>query len=108
MTDVATIGGIGGSAPHAQAAVAHAATQSLAQQQNTAPIASVGQSAVISPKIVFDPQAGMITEYVNSQGKITQQTPSAAAVAYLHAGLTAQGLNKPTPQEGQHKASAVA
>jgi hypothetical protein len=107
MTDVATIGGIGGSAQHAPAAVVHAAAQNLSQQ-NTAPIASAGQAPVISPKIVIDPLAGVITEYVNSQGKVTQQTPSVAAVAYLHAGLTAQGLNKPTPQEAQHKASAVA
>lgn len=51
--------------------------------------------APISPRITQDALAGaIVTEFSNAQGEITQQVPSAAALAYLRAGLTAQGNPK--------------
>jgi hypothetical protein len=59
----------------------------------------VGSSnAPISPRIVVDPLAGPITEFLTSTGQIQTQIPSAAVVAYLRAGLTSTGLVKPTPE----------
>jgi hypothetical protein len=82
-----------------------AQTAAQAQQdQNTPTITpqltpSVGvndSSAPISPRIVVDPLAGPITEFLSANGQIQAQTPSAAVVAYLRAGLTSSGLPKPT------------
>lgn len=59
----------------------------------------VGNSNIpISPRIVWDPQAGPIIENLSSTGQIESQTPSAVAVAYVRAGLTSSGLAKPTPE----------
>jgi hypothetical protein len=61
--------------------------------QNAAP--SDGD-APISPRIVVDPLAGPITEFLTTSGTIAAQIPSAAVVAYLRAGLTSAGFAKPT------------
>lgn len=46
----------------------------------------------ISPRLRTDYATGtVVTEYVGSNGDISQQFPSAAALAYLRAGLSAQG-----------------
>jgi hypothetical protein len=50
----------------------------------------------ISPRIVVDPLAGPITEFLSSNGQIQAQFPSATVVAYLRAGLTSSGFAKPT------------
>jgi hypothetical protein len=79
-----------------------------ATQSATAPVAPpVATSApaatavplapqVLSPtqRIVFDPQAGLIDQYLNSKGNLESQIPSSVVVAYLRAGLTADGLTK--------------
>jgi hypothetical protein len=50
----------------------------------------------ISPRISQDSLAGaLVTEFSNADGEITQQVPSKAALAYLRAGLTADGNAKP-------------
>lgn len=58
-------------------------------------------SQPISPRITQDALAGtIVTEFSNAQGDVTQQLPSRAALAYLRAGLTAQGAPKEDVQEG--------
>ncbi len=54
-------------------------------------------STPISPRIVVDPRAGVITEFLSSNGEIQAQIPSTTVVAYLRAGLNADGLSKPDP-----------
>lgn len=46
-------------------------------------------------RVTYDPFAGVVLEYLNNNGTVQLQLPTAAAVAYLRAGLTAEGLNKP-------------
>lgn len=45
----------------------------------------------ISPRLVIDPLAGLITQYLNGDGKVESQIPSTAAVAYIRAGLSDKG-----------------
>ncbi|MDD4615511.1 MAG: hypothetical protein PHW76_00085 [Alphaproteobacteria bacterium] len=56
---------------------------------------SGGDQAIRNPKIIQDPMAGFITQYVNtSNGQVMDQSPSAVVVAYLKQGLTADGSPK--------------
>ncbi|HUY69300.1 MAG TPA: hypothetical protein VMV79_08375 [Alphaproteobacteria bacterium] len=50
----------------------------------------------ISPHIVVDPLAGVITQFLSSTGQVQSQIPSSAVVAYLRAGLNSDGLAKPS------------
>jgi hypothetical protein len=59
-------------------------------------------SAGISPRIVVDPLAGVITEFLNSNGQIQSQIPSSAVVAYLRVGLAADGQAKADPFAKHH------
>lgn len=45
-------------------------------------------------RLVVDPQAGVITEYLTTRGDVQAQIPSSVVVAYLRAGLTADGLSQ--------------
>lgn len=65
--------------------------------QDTA--ANVAQAAApISPHLTFDAISGaMITEFIGSNGEIHSQVPSTAALAYLRAGLNAQGQPEVDP-----------
>jgi len=57
--------------------------------------ASSAASNVHSPRLIDDPSAGFITEYLSANGsQVIYQTPSAVTVAYLKLGLTADGLTK--------------
>ena len=56
-----------------------------------------GSDSPISPRIVVDPLAGVITQFLSSSGVLQSQIPSAAVVAYLRAGLTPDGFAKQTP-----------
>jgi|GEM_PF-1213387 hypothetical protein len=56
-------------------------------------------STPISPRIVVDPQAGVITEFLNTSGQVESQIPSSTVVAYLRAGLNANGEAKPSTVE---------
>jgi len=92
-----SIGSIAGSV--VGAAVTQAATAPVAPAANTAvstAAAASSASQVVSPnqRIVFDPEAGLINQYLDSKGSIESQVPSTVAVAYLRAGLTAAGLPK--------------
>jgi len=52
-------------------------------------------SQSISPRIVVDPSAGVIIQFLSSNGQVQNQIPSTTVVAYLRAGLTPDGLQKP-------------
>jgi hypothetical protein len=78
------------------------AASATASTVDTKPL--VGSSNIpISPRIIWDPQAGPIIEDLSSTGQIESQTPSAVAVAYVRAGLTSSGLAKPTPETQNQK-----
>jgi len=48
-----------------------------------------------NPRLIQDPAAGLITEYLSANGsQVVSQTPSAITVAYLRNGLTADGAQK--------------
>ena len=48
-----------------------------------------------NPRVIQDPVAGYITEYLSANGgQILSQTPNAITVAYLRNGLTADGEPK--------------
>jgi hypothetical protein len=68
------------------------AQKPVATSINTAPTGK--QEGFISPRIVVDPNAGVITQFLGANGDVKAQIPSVTAVAYLRAGLTAEGLNK--------------
>ena len=56
---------------------------------------SVAAPALVqNPRILLDPSAGLITEYLGANGNVVSQTPSAVTVAYLRLGLTPDGLSK--------------
>jgi hypothetical protein len=48
----------------------------------------------ISPRIVVDPLAGVITQFLSQTGQVESQIPSTTVVAYLRAGLEADGQSK--------------
>ncbi|MDR3449692.1 MAG: hypothetical protein P4M15_08115 [Alphaproteobacteria bacterium] len=75
-------------APAAQNSVAPAFTVDNAS-------GSTATALIQNPKLVLDPSAGFITEYLSANGsQVVSQTPSAITVAYLRIGLTADGLSK--------------
>ncbi|MGB9154711.1 MAG: hypothetical protein WCD70_16685 [Alphaproteobacteria bacterium] len=48
-----------------------------------------------TPRVIQDPSAGFITQYLSANGsQVVSQTPSAITVAYLRQGLTAEGTTK--------------
>jgi hypothetical protein len=52
-------------------------------------------SFVHTQRIIQDPAAGFITQYLSANGsEVISQTPSAITVAYLRNGLTADGTHK--------------
>jgi len=106
MTDAvgiiaSTQGTLGAStAPAAPVPAASIAPTSAAASATPAPAAGLLQN----PKVLLDPSAGFITEYLSANGsQVISQTPSAITVAYLRLGLTADGLSK---QEPTHTATA--
>jgi hypothetical protein len=65
-------------------------------QATQAASSSANSTAPISPRIVVDPLAGVITQFLTSTGGIEAQIPSQAVVAYLRAGLEADGTSRPS------------
>lgn len=52
-------------------------------------------TAPINPRLRFDAPAGVVvTEFLKDGKDVQSQVPSAAALAYLRAGLQADGLSK--------------
>jgi hypothetical protein len=93
--------GIVGTAPGAQlkspseSAVSTPGTSDQASFASS--LTSRDPNAPISPRIIVDPLAGVITQFLGTNGELQSQIPSAAVVAYLRAGLTPEGFAKPTP-----------
>ena len=53
------------------------------------------QPKPLSARIVDDPLAGVVvTQQLDSEGQVAQQTPSISVLAYLRNGLTIEGLPK--------------
>jgi hypothetical protein len=51
----------------------------------------------MNPRVIEDPTAGFITQYLSANGgQIVSQTPSATTVAYLRQGLAPDGTVKPS------------
>lgn len=70
-----------------------------APKTETAPAASVTHTApahttAISPRIQVDPQAGVIIQFLDSDGNVQDQLPSTASVAYRRLGLEGDGSSK--------------
>ncbi len=84
---------VGAIGPTVSASVRHAAASaSAAPKPEEAVSTGVQHIQRLSPVIKSDPVAGvMILQYLDSDGQVQTQIPSAASVAYLRVGLTATG-----------------
>lgn len=67
------------------------ATATSSTQASSTSSATTGS---FSSKLIVDPLAGVITEFLDGQGNIRNEIPSTTVIAYLKAGLTAQGYSK--------------
>lgn len=106
MTQSASVTGTGSDALAYRPAVS-ASSNAPTPASQTAQAAASGASVAISPRIIMDPVVGMITQYLDSKGVIQVQLPSVAAVAYLKAGLTADGSSKDVPAQAPHAQPAT-
>ncbi|MDE1900781.1 MAG: hypothetical protein KGI37_03935 [Alphaproteobacteria bacterium] len=96
-SSVSSVSGYGGVAFAPSSSGDSSASLSAAAPSNTTTTSAPFQN----PRIVNDPSVGVITEYLSVDGNlIVSQTPSAAAVAYLRQGLTAQGFTKTASETG--------
>ncbi|HEU0117445.1 MAG TPA: hypothetical protein VFR09_02325 [Alphaproteobacteria bacterium] len=93
------------STPTGAAPTANPPVSTSAQTQSSQPVGKTAAAYSISPRIVDDPTAGLLVQYLNSSGQVESQIPSTRVVAYLRAGLTAEGYAKP---EAGAAASATA
>ncbi|MDR3424261.1 MAG: hypothetical protein P4M13_04170 [Alphaproteobacteria bacterium] len=71
----------------------------VATAGNAASSASASNAVLVgsleNPRVVLDPMAGFITEYLSGDGgQVVSQSPSAITVAYLRQGLTPDGSSK--------------
>ena len=80
----------------------------------TAPTAAVAAAVatglpVSSPITSVDAASGaIITQFLSSSGDLQLQTPSAAAVAYLRAGLTKSGESKNAVYQSHNTTDSIA
>jgi len=89
------VGTISSVAGVSQAPVIASAAVSQQASSNYATAAISASPLVHNPRVIQDPAAGFITEYLSANGsQVVSQTPSAITVAYLRLGLTADGLSK--------------
>ncbi len=89
--------------PSPVAASSSTSAQTSSASAQVAAQSSSSSNATISPRITVDPSAGVIIQYLGSNGQVQNQIPSETVVAYLKAGLTADGLQKPeSPQQQQN------
>jgi hypothetical protein len=99
-TNVGTTTSTIGATPAPVVAVPLAKVSSPSATFSTAPNTSAidQQLAITKAKVVVDAASGLvINEYINNTGAIVSQIPSQVVVAYLQAGLTAQGFGPETP-----------
>ena len=74
---------------------------------NLATASAATAGALQNPKVILDPSAGFITEYLSANGsEVVSQSPSAITVAYLRLGLTADGLTKQAIEHSHVAATA--
>jgi hypothetical protein len=79
---------VGQQGAFASAAQADSATKTSASKSSAATV----KTASVSALVYLDPLAGrVVTEQLDAQGNIVQQTPSSFALAYLRNGLTVEG-----------------
>ena len=94
-----------------EAAVAQRATVAAAkadQVDAAAAAAKAAATAPLSPRLRPDFLSGaIVTEFVGNNGQVTLQTPTVAALAYLRAGLDANGQQKADPDAGKTTAAAA-
>ncbi|MDP9127119.1 MAG: hypothetical protein M3N08_02505 [Pseudomonadota bacterium] len=84
-------------APVTTASTAPPAPPVVSPGDPSKPLVQIANNS-ISPRIVVDPSAGVIIQFLSSTGSVQSQIPSATIVAYLKAGLTSDGLHKVSPQ----------
>lgn len=100
-----TIAGAGGVVtPAVTASVAATTNASVAPAPAPAAASATATAEAVivhSPRIIGDPTAGFITQYLSTNGEIMSQIPSAVTVAYLRIGLTADGMPKGAPHPNQ-------
>lgn len=93
------IGGIGGgqSVNTTPSSRAPSTTTTQTTQPASADTKPIVQSQVqaVSPRVIVDPVVGLIDQYLDGNGKVTNQFPSAVVVAYLKSGLTQDGFAQP-------------
>lgn len=95
MTATTGISNAASSVQVAQPAAAPTPAASVTAKPLVAP-----SNSTISPRIVVDPSAGVIIQFLSSSGQVQNQIPSSTVVAYLRAGLTPDGLQKPQTAGG--------
>ena len=102
---ITTLGGANkaSTAPKAPAASETGGAQGAFSTSVTNANTSTNETAV-SPRMFVDPRAGVITQFLSSDGTIELQIPSTVAVAYLRAGLSADGLSKHPVDQGTSQA----
>ncbi len=88
MSDTTNIANISTQQP---SAVTGAGKSSASLKVTTGPAVAV-PAPIFNTRIISDPIAGQITQYLDSNGEnVVTQTPAAAVVAYLHQGLNENG-----------------
>lgn len=90
-----------------QAAVAPASVVNAHAAAAKVAASSTSQNVSISPRIIDDPTAGIITQFLDSSGKIASQFPSTTVVAYLRAGLTSEGLSRHPAENSVHRSTTA-
>lgn len=87
---------VGLPSPISSALAARAVTPAAKQAETNDPQATAAQNAAatFSQRFRNDPQAGLILEYLGDNGQLVSQVPSQTVVAYLRAGLTAEGVKR--------------
>jgi hypothetical protein len=102
---VGSIGGVQGSTFSSPVAVT---AQNSSAAQNAPSYIKTAAGSLQNPRIVLDPQAGFVTEYLSANGSdVIEQSPSAVTVAYLRLGLTANGLSKQPSEPSPHIATTA-
>ena len=90
-------------------AIAQRATAASAKADAALEASREAAVAPISPRLRPDFLSGaIVTEFVGNDGQVTLQTPTVAALAYLRAGLDANGQAKIDPNASQAPAPAPA
>jgi hypothetical protein len=99
MTSTTTITNV--AAPRVSPVVV-ASAQSATETAPATTTVSVEAKTGFSQRIINDPSAGVILQYLDGKGSVESQLPSTTAVAYRRAGLAADGtVPKTIPPETQ-------